>query len=47
MKAVSLSYLDDKRLREYIRLVDGIELPNLYKHYLDGADGTGCEDAGV
>jgi hypothetical protein len=33
----ALTYLDDKRLKEYIRLVDGMELPRLYQHYLDGA----------
>lgn len=31
-------YLDEKRLKEYIRLVDGVELPALYKHYLAGAN---------
>jgi len=42
----ALVYLDDKRLSEYVRLVDGLKLPELYRHYLDGADGTGWEEAG-
>lgn len=32
------SYLDEKRLKDYVRLVDGKDLPSLYKHYLEGGD---------
>ncbi|MGC9455723.1 MAG: restriction endonuclease [Phycisphaerae bacterium] len=36
----ALSFVDEKSLKEYIRLVDGVELPELYERYLRGADGN-------
>ena len=33
----AVNFLEEKRLKEYVRLVDGVELPRLYEHYLTGA----------